>query len=967
MRNFNHHIGALLLGCTLAMLFGAAGAADEVVGPPEPVPTRTQANPQTANTAPSFFVGGKVTTAFGSGQAEARSVVVQPDGKIVAGGWVNTGSGFVLALSRYLPDGRLDNGFGDAGRVTTVTNISCNNLAYSLGLQSNGKIVVAVEGCPSVVARYLPDGSLDSQFGSGGIVTLGFREYSFGYSGRSIAIQPDDKILIGGSGDNTLYGGTWEFTLVRLLVDGQLDNTFGVGGYATTDFGSNDQANAVLLQPDGKIVMTGQSNNGFAVARYLPNGALDTSFGTGGVAVSFPVNYWGAYGGRAGALQADGKILVAGTTRTNGSWGNSRDGMAVVRYLANGKLDTGFGANGLATINVSGWSSDYGQAVIQQPDGNIVIAGHSLFYGDDFAAARLLADGSLDGDFGGGGLVLTDFGANENAYGLAQQADGRLLAVGTTNSNNDYAFALSRYHPGGALDASFGEPADSLALPRTLVEQWENSLAPLALVLDAELAAAGTYDGANLILRRRGGANTEDQFSNRDGLTNLLPGSYFAIDSVTIGRVIANSGGTLQLRFMGANANQARVDKAMQLIAYRNSSDRPPAQVLIDWTFDDGNTGAQGTGGALSTTGTVTVNITPQNDGPQLMNPPPGQTAVAGSAFSYTLPANTFNDPDGDSLNWSLTMADGTGMPLWLNFNPATRVLSGTPSEYDIGPLNLRVTVTDPANATASTNFSLIVRAGLLSGLAAQGYVGINNQVQFGAFTISGDSRRVLIRGLGPTLDKYLDGAIRNPKIALSVNGASEPLITNDDWGQAENAAEIESLKHEPANAVESAILTTLPPGVYNLHLSGSGGSTGIGMFQIYAIEGGGNGELRGLAAQGQVGTDNQVQFGTFTITGNAQRVLIRGLGPTLNGYITGAIGNPKIALSVNGAEQPIVTNDDWGLADNASEIAELHHQPAYPEESAILTTLQPGVYNIHLSGSGGTTGIGMFQVYTVE
>ena len=191
--------------------------------------------------------------------------------------------------------------------------------------------------------------------------------------------------------------------------------------------------------------------------------------------------------------------------------------------------------------------------------------------------------------------------------------------------------------------------------------------------------------------------------------------------------------------------------------------------------------------------------------------------------------------------------------------------------------------------------------------------------------------------------------------------------MTNDDWAQAENASEIASLKHQPANAVESAILTTLPPGVYNLHLSGSGGSTGIGMFQIYPIEGGGYGELRGLAAQGQVGTDNLVLFGTFTITGKPQRVLIRGLGPTLSGYIPGAICNPKIALSVNGAEQPIVTNDDWGLADNALEIAQLHHQPAYPDESAILTTLQPGVYNLHLSGSGGTTGIGMFQVYTLE
>ena len=151
------------------------------------------------------------------------------------------------------------------------------------------------------------------------------------------------------------------------------------------------------------------------------------------------------------------------------------------------------------------------------------------------------------------------------------------------------------------------------------------------------------------------------------------------------------------------------------------------------------------------------------------------------------------------------------------------------------------------------------------------------------------------------------------------------------------------------------------------MHLSGSGGSTGIGMFQVYAVEGGGNGELKGLAAQGQVGTGNQVQFGAFTITGAPRKVLIRGLGPALDGYVPDPLENPQIALSLNGGDTPIVTNDDWGLAENAAEIAALKHQPKNPTESAILRTLEPGIYNVHLSGSGGTEGIGMFQVYTVE
>ena len=256
---------------------------------------------------------------------------------------------------------------------------------------------------------------------------------------------------------------------------------------------------------------------------------------------------------------------------------------------------------------------------------------------------------------------------------------------------------------------------------------------------------------------------------------------------------------------------------------------------------------------------------------------------------------------------------------------------------------------------------------GYLRGLAAQGFIGTNNQVQFGAFSILGSPRKVLIRGLGPTLDKYIPGAVRNPQIALSFNGAASPLITNDDWKNADNADEISQGKYAPANESESAILTTLQPGIYNVHLSGSGGTTGIGMFEVFAVDGDCCGYLRGLAAQGMVGTDNQVQFGAFTISGAPRKVLIRGLGPTLDKYIPGAVRNPQIALSFNGAASPLITNDDWKNADNADEISQGKYAPANESESAILTTLQPGIYNVHLSGSGGTTGIGMFEVFVLE
>ena len=887
-----------------------------------------------------------------------------PDGKIVVAG-VSFGVYGNFALARYLIDGSLDTSFGTNGLVTTDFGADSSDYGYSVALQPDGRIVVAGNSSSNfALARYQPDGSLDTSFGTNGLVTTGFGASSDGYS---VALQPDGKIVVAGYN----YGSSSNFALARYQPDGKLDTNFGTKGLVTTDFGADtsDYGYSVALQPDGKILVAGSSgeypNDNFALARYQPDGSLDTSFGTNGLVTT---DFGAGDVGYSVALQPDGKIVVAGYSSDYSTFVR----FALARYLPNGSLDSGFGTNGLVTKDFGAGTSDYGKSLALQPDGKIVVAGFtsgsSIFL--SFALARYQPDGSLDTSFGTNGLVTTDFGAEDRGYSLALQPDGKIVVAGSSNEfpNGNVDFALARYGSDGSLDRQFGPIENTLAHQPSVNEQGSVTLGASARIFDPELLNLGTYDGATLTLQRQGGANAEDEFASAgNGLTNLLPGSYLAVHSVTIGRVLINSGGTLQLRFMGTNATQARVDYAMQQIAYRNASDRPPVQVRIDWTFDDGNTGPQGTGGALSTTGTVTVNITPLNDAPRLVNAPRTQTAIAKTAFNYTLPADTFRDPDGDPLTWYLSMADGTGMPPWLNFNPATRELSGTPTEFDIGTLNLRVTVNDPADGTAYADFPLQVVPGVLMGLAAQGYVGTDNQVQFGAFTIQGDSRRVLIRGLGPALNGYVPGAIDNPKIALSLNGAPTPLEVNDDWADAGNAAEIAALNHQPKNATESAILRTLEPGIYNLHLSGSGGSTGIGMFQVYAVDGGGNGELKGLAAQGQVGTGNQVQFGAFTIIGKPRKVLIRGLGPALNGYVPGALSDPQIALSLNGAPTPIETNDNWADAGNAAEIAALNHQPKNATESAILRTLEPGIYNVHLSGSGGNTGIGMFQVYTVE
>ncbi len=306
----------------------------------------------------TFGRGGTVTTAFGSPIAGASAVAVEADGKIVAAGQLANGGQAGFALARYDASGSLDTTFGTDGRITTPVGGGEGGVASALAIQPDGRIVVAGSYSGGfALARYDADGSLDASFGSGGIVTTPIG--GLGGGAAALVLQPDGKVVAAGSG-NTISKYNPSFVLVRYDEDGSLDTGFGTGGIVSTSFvdltacdGCSDEAAAVAVQPDGRIVAAGQTCVGpceFALARYEPDGSLDTSFGSGGkVTTTFGSPARGGHA-RSVALQADGKIVAVGSARLGKP---EHSEFALARYEPDGSLDTSFGQGGKVTTRVA--------------------------------------------------------------------------------------------------------------------------------------------------------------------------------------------------------------------------------------------------------------------------------------------------------------------------------------------------------------------------------------------------------------------------------------------------------------------------------------------------------------------------------------------------------------------------------------------------------------------------------------
>jgi len=326
-----------------------------------------------------------------------------------------------------------------------------------------------------------PDGTLDQTFGTAGKVTNSF---TIADQISAMAIQQDGKIVAAGEGLDQQFHS--EFIVARYNVNGTLDTSFGTGGRVITIVnGFDDEIHAVAIQADGKIVVAGDttrqdSSTVFALARYNANGSLDASFGTGGVVVT---GFSGQDFAKGLAIQLDGKIVAAGSAST-GQPGTRT--FALARYSTNGTLDQGFGAGGRVTTKVPAQHDAGAASVAIQSDGKIVAAGTLADQqgGSVFEVARFNSDGSLDQGFG---QVTTSFTGTDFAHSAAIQSDGKIVAGGYTQAQNSQQnFALARYNSNGTLDPGFGSGGEV-----TTLFNGFSLINGIAIQSDGKIVAAG--------------------------------------------------------------------------------------------------------------------------------------------------------------------------------------------------------------------------------------------------------------------------------------------------------------------------------------------------------------------------------------------------------------------------------------------------------------------------------------------
>ncbi len=391
---------------------------------------------------------------------------------------------FTSAKTYAFADGDLDTTFGTGGKVFTQFSPHGPQPGTDIAVQPDGKIVVVSGALASFLqsamnlARYNPDGTLDTTFGSGGKITtfLGGGPQNY----NSVLIEPDGNILVAGSsGRLTGPPDQWVYRIVIARFNPNGTQLTGFAGLPS-ELPGGLAVNDIALAPGNKIISVAVHFSNVYLLRYNPNGSLDTSFDGDGIVNS------GVIAPTTVAAQTDGKVLVAGTAGNN--W-------AVLRFNTDGSPDTSFDGDGIFNAPV-GTGASAAREMIVKPDGKILTVGAALNPGAVTALVQLNPDGSLDNTFDGDGKVFTAVPSTTGGLDVERQRDGKIVAF---SGGTGDIFGLSRYLPNGALDTTFS--GDGIATEAVAAKPGAIALQPDGKIVASGNTMSGSFGDSFAVAR----------------------------------------------------------------------------------------------------------------------------------------------------------------------------------------------------------------------------------------------------------------------------------------------------------------------------------------------------------------------------------------------------------------------------------------------------------------------------------
>jgi uncharacterized delta-60 repeat protein len=578
----------------------------------------------------------------------------------------------------------------------------------------------------------------------------------------------------------------------------------------------------------------------------------------------------------------------------------------IARFNFDGTLDTTFNPGSGADAEIT--------AAVLQPDGRIVVAGRFTNF-NGFThnrVCRLNADGSVDQSFGLGA------GINNSVFALALQSDGRILVGGQfTQVDLTLRFNLARLNTNGSVDLSF-DPGNGP----------NGDVNAIVIQPNGAIIIGGTFIGYA-------------GFS-RGGIARVLTDGTldFSFDSGV------GTGGNV---FALALQHNGQIVLGGRFVQYAGINRTFIARVSSSGSLDQG------------------YNPIPDDWVQSLAVEPDDRVLVGGFFTSITGVGRSRIARLNTNGSVDTTFDPGFGF-LGSLTNDATQVRSIALQQF--GRVLAGGIFTSYDNSLRNNIVRIFEGSASFQNLSARAHVFTGERILIDGFIIEGsESKKVLIRGLGPSLAGFgIPNFLADPMLSL-FDHTDTLIAANDNWQTAANSNQIPA-GLRPTDPRESAVLTTVQPGAYTAFLQGKGGTTGIGLAEIYDVDPSVNAQVTNLSARGFVGSGNDVLIGGIIIgggpTGSVQRVLIRALGPSLSSAgVTSPLANPILSLrDTNGTV--IANNDNWQDSQQA-DIAATGKAPPNMKESAILALLAPGNYTAVVTGKNGATGVGLIEFYSLR